>query len=284
MTKPRPLQGAGLGLRRQFLGQPWPEPPLEVAFWEVAPENWIGVGGAWGKSFRKLTERRTLVAHGLSLSIGGPLPLDWEFLRRLKGFLQEHQVHCYSEHLSYCSDQGQLYDLMPIPFTGEAARYVASRVRQVQDLLGQRIALENISYYAAPGQRMEEVEFINAVIDEADCDLLLDLNNIYVNSCNHGYNAEAFLRALPLERVRYAHIAGHTVAEDNLRIDTHGSEVIGPVWQLLEQAYQLLGPFPTLLERDFNIPPLDQLLREVRRIDDHQRRWTGTDDGQRAIA
>ena len=168
-------------------------PATQVDFMEVAPENWIGMGGRWGREFRRFTERYPFVCHGLSLSIGGPSPLDEEFVRKLKGFLDTHQVRCYSEHLSYCSDDGHLYDLMPIPFTEDAVNYVAERIRRVQDILGRRIAMENVSYYAAPGQEMSEIDFINAVLSEADCDLLLDVNNIYVNGINHRYDAEAFL-------------------------------------------------------------------------------------------
>ena len=135
-------------------------PPATVDFFEVAPENWIGIGGKPGKQFRHFTERYPFVAHGLSLSIGGPAPLDETFLRRLRGFLDQHRVRCYSEHLSYCSDDGHLYDLMPIPFTEEAVRHVAERIRRTQDILERRIAMENVSYYAAPGKQMEEIDFL----------------------------------------------------------------------------------------------------------------------------
>ncbi len=233
---------------------------------EVAPENWIGVGGRLGHQFRAFTERYPFVCHGLSLSIGSPAQLDFELLSRVKAFLDQHQVRYYTEHLSYCSDHGHLYDLMPIPFTESAVHYVSGRIRQVQDFLGRRIAVENVSYYAAPQQEMSEIDFINAVIAEADCDLLLDVNNIYVNSINHRYNAEEFLAQLPGERVVYAHIAGHYKEADDLRVDTHGADVIDPVWHLLDVAYQQFGIVPTLLERDFNIPPVPVLLEEVARI------------------
>jgi uncharacterized protein (UPF0276 family) len=247
-------------------------PPEQVGFYEVAPENWIGVGGRYGKQFRAFTERYPFVTHGLSLSIGGPAPLDETFLRRLKRFLDEHQISTYTEHLSYCSDDGHLYDLMPIPFTEQAVRHVATRIRRTQDILERRIAVENISYYAAPGQQMQEIDFINAVLEEADCDLLLDVNNIYVNSVNHRYDAEQFLYALPAERVAYFHIAGHYAEADDLLVDTHGADVTAPVWALLDKAYAHCGVVPTLLERDFNVPPLAQLLTEVDRIVDAQSR------------
>lgn len=250
------------------------DPPEGIGFYEVAPENWIGVGGKFGRQFRWFTERYPFVAHGLSLSIGSPAPLDETLLYRVKRLLDAHGIRCYTEHLSYCSDDGHLYDLMPIPFTGEAVHYVAGRIRQVQDILERRIAMENVSYYAAPGKEMEEIDFINAVLEEADCDLLLDVNNIYVNSINHRYDAEAFLAALPAERVVYFHVAGHYDAAEDLKVDTHGAPVIDPVWQLLEKAYAHFGVVPTLLERDFNIPPLPELLGEVDRIAALQSKWT----------
>ena len=253
-------------------------PPGSVGFFEVAPENWIGIGGKLGKDFRYFTERYPFVAHGLSLSIGSPAPLDETFIHRVKRLLDQHNFRFYTEHLSYCSDDGHLYDLMPIPFTEEAVHYVAGRIRRVQDILERRIAMENVSYYAAPGKEMEEIDFINAVLAEADCDLLLDVNNIYVNSINHRYNAEEFLKALPAERIAYFHIAGHYDEADDLKVDTHGADVIDPVWSLLETAYEHFGVVPTLLERDFNIPPLPELLTEVEQIGILQEKWGATHD------
>ncbi|MEH6468468.1 MAG: DUF692 domain-containing protein [Porticoccus sp.] len=258
--------GAGVGLRRALMGPLSSVSTKQVDFMEVAPENWINVGGRFGKQFREYTERFPFVCHGLSLSIGSPSPLDFELLGQIKQFIHEHQIRCYSEHLSYCSDAGHLYDLMPIPFTEEAVHYTADRIRQVQDFLGQRIAMENVSYYGAPQQEMAEIDFINAVIEQADCDFLLDVNNIYVNSVNHRYDAETFLRHLPGDRVVYAHTAGHYVEAEDLLVDTHGADVIDPVWDLLGKAYDLFGVIPTLLERDFNLPPVDELLTEVNQI------------------
>jgi len=273
MTGRFPVCGAGLGLRRALLGPLASHAMPGVAFMEVAPENWIGVGGRRGKQLRAFTERLPFVSHGLSLSLGGPGPLDENLLLGLRKFLDEHQVRCYSEHLSYCTDEGHLYDLMPIPFTAEAVRHVASRIRRVQDVLDRRIAVENVSYYAAPGPEMSELEFINAVLSEADCDLLLDVNNIYVNSVNHGYDAAAFLSGLPAQRIAYGHIAGHYKESEDLIVDTHAADVIADVWALLDNAYSLFGVFPTVLERDFNIPPVDDLLAEVARISELQQRW-----------
>jgi len=266
-----PVQGAGLGLRRALLGPLSSADTGAVDFMEVAPENWIRVGGRLGRQFRAFTERYPFVCHGLSLSIGSPAPLDTELLASIREFLSEHGIRCYSEHLSYCSDDGHLYDLMPIPFTEEAVHYVAGRIRQVQDILGQRIAMENVSYYAAPQQEMSEIDFINAVLSEADCDLLLDVNNIYVNSINHRYDPEDFLSRLPGQRVAYVHVAGHYEEAEDLRVDTHGSDVIDPVWRLLSRSYELFGVMPTLLERDFNLPPVAELLGEVAQIEQLQR-------------
>jgi len=267
------VHGAGLGLRRSIAGPLADQSPSEIDFMEVAPENWMGIGGSYGKQFRAFTERYPFIFHGLSLSIGGPTPLDEAFLHKLKHFMQEHHIRCYSEHLSYCSDDGHLYDLMPIPFTEEAVHYVADRIKRVQDILEQRIAMENVSYYAAPGKEMEESEFLNAVLTEADCDLLLDVNNIYVNSINHGYDAEQFLMGLPAERISYIHVAGHYNEAEDLIVDTHGADVIDPVWDLLEKTYQHFGVIPTLLERDFNLPPIPELLTEVNTIHRLQNKW-----------
>ncbi|SFK52003.1 hypothetical protein SAMN05216302_100852 [Nitrosomonas aestuarii] len=268
-----PVQGAGLGLRRALVRTVADQPVNSVDFWEIAPENWIGVGGFYGKKLHAFTEQYPFICHGLSLSIGGPSPLDEAFLQRLKRFLRTHQIHCYSEHLSYCSDDGHLYDLLPIPFTEEAVHYVAGRIRRVQEILDQRIAIENVSYYAAPGQQMAEIEFLNAVLEEADCDLLLDVNNTYVNSINHRYDAEVFMQKIPANRIRYMHIAGHYNEAADLLIDTHGADVIDPVWSLLEKSYQQFGVIPTLLERDFNIPSLQTLELEVNRIQKLQSKW-----------
>ncbi|WP_049629392.1 DUF692 domain-containing protein [Cellvibrio sp. pealriver] len=265
------ISGAGLGLRRSLLNTLEQSAPDDIHFMEVAPENWINVGGRLGKKFRSYTERFPFVCHGLSLSIGSPAPLNTELLLAIKKFMHEHSIRYYSEHLSYCSDHGQLYDLLPIPFTEEAIDYVAERIQRAQDILGQRIAIENSSYYCAPQQEMSESDFINAVIKKADCALLLDVNNIYVNSINHRYDPYEFLASLPGERTAYIHIAGHFEEAEDLRVDTHGTPVINPVWKLLEKTYELFGVKPTLLERDFNIPPLPELMSELEEIKKRQK-------------
>ena len=261
------ISGAGLGLRRGTLMRELEAGlPSSVSFLEVAPENWLGVGGALGRRFRALTEQHPFVVHGLSLSLGSPAPLDEALVRKVGAFMRTHGIRKYTEHLSYCSDDGHLYDLMPIPFTAEAALHTAERIARVQDLLGARIGIENASYYGAPGAEMSELEFISTVLAQADCDLLLDVNNVYVNSINHRYDAEAFMAGLPAERICYFHVAGHFVEAADLRVDTHGDAVCDPVWALLGSAYKRFGAVPTLLERDFNIPPLATLAAETARI------------------
>ena len=265
-----PLSGAGLGLRRDFMDELATFVQHPVDFLEVAPENWMEIGGSLGKKFKYFTDHYPMICHGLSLSIGSPSPLDEHFLIRLKKFFDKHNILCYSEHLSYCSDAGHLYDLMPIPFTQEAVEHIVSRIKRVQEILQRPLVIENVSYYAAPGQEMSEIDFLNAVLKQADCDLLLDVNNIYVNSINHRYDAEHFLKSVPTERISYIHIAGHYDEAEDLKIDTHGADINDPVWQLLQKTYQYHGVIPTLLERDFNIPSLDNLISEVDQIRHYQ--------------
>jgi len=270
MTSPR-LQGAGLGFRRELIPALKAGVPADIDFFEIAPENWIDLGGRHARDLREFTERHDFVCHGLSLSLGGPTPLDEMLLRKIKNFMGAHSIPLYTEHLSYCSDHGHLYDLMPIPPTADAVKYVAARIRRVQDILEQKIAIENASYYvAAPIGEMDEPTFINAVLHEADCLLHLDVNNIYVNSVNFKFDPLDYLSRMPAERIVYMHMAGHYQEAPDLIIDTHGADVIDPVWQLLDTAYALLGVHPTCLERDFNIPPLQALLPEVKRIAEMQ--------------
>jgi uncharacterized protein (UPF0276 family) len=261
------LHGAGLGFRRELIPALKEYVPPVIAFFEIAPENWIDVGGASGRDLRFFTERYRFVCHGLSLSLGGPAPLDEDLLERIRFFLEENHVPLYTEHLSFCSDDGQLYDLLPIPFTGEAVRYVADRIRRTQRILERRIAIENASFYVAPAiNEMSELDFVCAVLDEADCLLHLDVNNVFVNSVNHRYDPYEFIGRLPAERIAYMHVAGHYQEARDLIVDTHAAPVIDPVWRLLEFSYERFGVKPTLLERDYNIPPLAELLPEVDRI------------------
>ncbi len=262
----------GLGLRREMLTELEDGLPQEVDFWEVAPENWLPLGPKYNARLKQLTDKHPFVTHGLSLSIGSPDPLDVDLVDAIRGFVEQHQIAYYSEHLSYCSANGHMYDLMPIPFTQAAVDYVVERVQRVQERLGFPLVLENVSYYAAPGQEMSELDFTLEVLSRSGAKLLLDVNNIYVNSINHGYDPLAFLAALPTNKIAYGHIAGHYNEADDLIVDTHGADVIEPVWQLLQKAYEYHGVFPTLLERDFNIPPIAMLLKEVARIKDIQRK------------
>lgn len=267
MARLEEIRGAGLGLKRELMPALQAGVPECIDFFEIAPENWIGVGGRPGKQLAWFAERYPMVCHGLSLSLGGPDPLNEVFLQRVRQFLDRYQIPLYTEHLSYCSDGGYLYDLLPIPFTEEAVKYVAARIRRTQEILERRIAVENASFYvAAPISEMDEPTFVRAVLEEADCDLHLDVNNIYVNSVNFDFDPHDYLRSLPGERIVYIHTAGHYRKAPDLVIDTHGETVIDPVWDLLAEAYSLFGVRPTLLERDFNIPPLVDLVAEVERI------------------
>ncbi len=253
----------GLGLRREMLDELLEHVPKQIDFLEVAPENWLKLGGRFKKQFKILTDANNFVCHGLSLSIGSTEPLDIEFIKSLKVFFDQHNIKMFSEHLSYCSGQGHMYDLMPIPFTEEAIAHVVPRIKQVQDILERPVAMENVSYYGAPGQELSELEFTTEILEQADCKLLLDVNNIYVNSINHGYDANTFLAGLPTKRIAYGHVAGHYNEANDLIVDTHGADVIDPVWELLDKAYKVHGVFPTLLERDFNIPEINVLTKEL---------------------
>ena len=295
------LQGAGLGYRRDladdFLNL---SSNNAIQFMEVAPENWVKMGGAARYRFDQAAERYPLAVHGLSLSLGGQAPLDRELLKNTKALMTQYNSTFFSEHLSYCECEGHLYDLLPMPFTEEAVKHVAQRIRYVQDFLGLQISLENTSYYLhSPTSTMNEVEFLNAIAQEADCGIHLDVNNIYVNGVNHGLlDPYVFLDQVDVKRVNYIHIAGHDeehsaaqVVEDlegesfnkikgayrhlpELLIDTHGEAVKGTVWDLLEYAYQRLPAIPpTLLERDFNFPPFAELYAEVEHIAQLQQKY-----------
>jgi len=276
MAPLKAIHGVGLGLKRELIPQIqnlYQDSSISsINFVEIAPENWIGAGGKATQDLAWFVERYPIVCHGLCLSLGGPDPLNVDFIKQVKTFLAQHEIPLYTEHLSYCSDiqhgkAGYLYDLLPIPFTEEAVHYVAARIRQTQDILEQKIAVENTSFYVvAPISDMTEIDFLNAVLSEVDCNLHLDINNIYVNSVNFNFDAHAFLKQIPKDRIVYSHIAGHFQQAPDLLIDTHGEAIIDPVWKLLESAYHLFGTFPTLLERDINIPPLPQLLPELNKI------------------
>ncbi|NIM35839.1 MAG: DUF692 family protein [Hydrotalea flava] len=258
----------GIGYRKDFAADFAESNTLHPAFIEVAPENWIGVGGYWKKQFQKALEKYPLFTHGLSLSIGSPDPLDFVFLKQVKKFLQQTNAVLYSEHLSYAKcDNAHLYDLLPIPFTEAAVHHVAENIKQVQDFLERKIAIEIVSYYTPVAPELTEIDFINAILEEANCDLLLDVNNVYVNSFNHQYDAKTFIAQLPMQRVKYIHMAGHEKVADDLIIDTHGEAIIDPVYDLFAfTIQQLQRDVPVLLERDFNIPELHELQYELNKL------------------
>ena len=277
-----PLVGVGLGLRREFINT-FLSAETHPDFIEIAPENWMGFGGRHAKLLAQCVEKAPLLCHGLSLSIGGPHPLNIEFIKQVKTFLQQYQVPIYSEHLSYTHDGGYLYDLLPIPMTEAAVKYVAERILRVQEILGERLVIENVSTYLMPNAEMTEAEFVRQVMEQADCELLLDVNNVYVNSMNHGSDGYAFIQAMPKERIRYLHIAGHEQISENLLIDTHGAEICDPVWELLQYTYQICGVKPTLLERDFNIPSWQQLQYELATIKKIQQQERGYDGKEKHV-
>ncbi len=259
----------GVGFRKDFAEEFLEGKDLTPSFIEVAPENWMGIGGYWKKVFKKVAEKYPIYSHGLSLSIGNPDPLDWEFLKNVKEFLHEYNIKIYSEHLSYSKcNNAHLYDLLPIPFRWDAVKHISDRIKSVQDFLERKIAIEIVSYYTPVAAEMSEVEFINSIIKEADCNLLLDVNNIYVNAFNHNYNEKEFIENLPLDKVEYIHMAGHEQVAPDLIIDTHGEPIIDPVYELFDFTVQKLpNAVPVLLERDFNIPELKELQYELNKLE-----------------
>ncbi|HTC00996.1 MAG TPA: DUF692 domain-containing protein [Ferruginibacter sp.] len=258
----------GIGYRKDFAEEFLQSNLLNPSFIEVAPENWIGVGGFWKKKFQQALEKYPLFTHGLSLSIGSPDELDIDFLKKVKTFLHETNARIYSEHLSYSKcDNAHLYDLLPIPFTTDAVKHVGQRIKTVQEVLERKIAIEIVSYYTPVAPELSEIDFINSILEEADCDLLLDVNNVYVNGFNHQYDAKNFIDQLPMNRVSYIHMAGHQQVSETLIIDTHGEAIIDPVYDLFEHTMKRLNrDVPVLLERDFNIPELEELQNEIDRL------------------
>lgn len=257
----------GLGFRRDFADEFINGNRIHPDFVEFAPENWMGIGGYWKKVLHRVTERYPVLCHGLSLSIGSPDEPDMDFLRFVKTFLNEHNVQLYSEHLSYSKcDNAHLYDLLPIPFRMDAVRHISTRIQQVQDYLQRPLVMEIVSYYTPVAAEMSEAAFIREIVERSGCQLLLDVNNIYVNAFNHGYDAKEFIQQLPLDKVAYIHMAGHEQVAPDLIIDTHGADIIDPVYDLFEWTIQRLHPVPVLLERDFNIPDMETLEAELQRL------------------
>jgi len=254
----------GIGFRRDFANEFIDNAAFKPDFIELAPENWIGMGGYWKKKLDAVAERYPITCHGLSLSIGSADELDFDFLKQLKSFLKQYNVQIYSEHLSFSkAANAHLYDLLPIPFKSDAVEHIVQRIRVVQDFLERPLAIENVSYYTSVAAEMTELDFISQIVSASGCQLLLDVNNVYVNAFNHQYDAKAFIAALPLEHVGYIHMAGHEQVSDNLIIDTHGEAIIDPVYELFDYAIQLVKPVPVLLERDFNIPETTELISEM---------------------
>lgn len=270
------MQHVGLGYRKDFGEAFFETPGLNPAFVEVAPENWLGVGGYWRKQLERVAKRYPIYTHGLSLSIGSPDPLDRSLLQNIKTFLDDWNIDVYSEHLSYSQvDNAHLYDLLPIPFRKDAVDHVVTRIQEVQDVLGRPLILEIVSYYTPVAAEMSELEFVNAILERSGCGLLFDINNIYVNGFNHGYDPKAFIDGLKKEHVKYIHMAGHEQVAEDLIIDTHGEAIIDPVYELYEYAIQQLDhPVPVLLERDFNIPELSELQGEMQQLESiAQQHW-----------
>jgi hypothetical protein len=261
------ISGVGLGFRREIHKELLNLEKGRIPFVELAPENWMKFGGYWKQILDKIVNQFPILCHGLSLSIGSPDNLDYKFLDDLKDFFNQVPVKIYSEHLSYSKvDNAHVYDLLPIPFRKDAVNHLVDRIDEVQNYLGRKIALENVSYYTPVGAEMSEAEFLSDVINRSGCDMLLDVNNVYVNAFNHSYDTKEFINSLPLDKVVYIHIAGHTKVDENTIIDTHGNPIIDPVFELFEWTIQKINPVPVLLERDFNIPSLDSLLSEVDKL------------------
>ncbi|HMN50357.1 MAG TPA: DUF692 domain-containing protein [Ignavibacteriaceae bacterium] len=262
-------QFVGIGYRKDFGEEFLQSEILQPSFIELAPENWMNIGGYWKKVLKRLSEKYPVTAHGLSLSIGSPEGLDWNFLKQVKQFLQDYNVTVYSEHLSYSKcNNAHLYDLLPIPFRHDAVKHIVERIKQVQDFLGRKITMEIVSYYTPVAAEMTEVEFVNEIIKGSDCNLLLDVNNVYVNAFNHNYDAHNFIDQLPLDTVAYIHMAGHEKVSEDLIIDTHGQPIIDPVYKLFEYTVnKLQSPVSVLLERDFNIPEFPELAMEMNELE-----------------
>ena len=264
-----PLSGVGLGFRRDIadLLLNWGD-ENRPDFVELAPENWMSLGGASKVLLEKVAAQYPITTHGLSLSIGSPDAIDFGFLAQVKDFLDRFQIEHYTEHLSFSQcNNVHLYDLLPVAFTNNAVDHVAEKVARVQDFMKRELILENISYYTNVPSEMSELEFITKIAEKCGCGLLLDVNNVYVNAFNHSYDPYAFLNAFPLDKVKYIHMAGHTKVSEDLIIDTHGEEIIQPVYDLLKFVLPKLSRVPILLERDFNFPENpEDLKRELEQL------------------
>lgn len=261
------MKNVGLGYRRDMADY-FIDGSISPAFIELAPENWMQMGGQWKRTLDEVAEKYPITCHGLSLSIGSPDDLDFDFLKNLKAFLDRYNVRIYSEHLSYSKcDNAHLYDLLPIPFRKDAVKHIVERINIVQNILERPLVLENVSYYTPVAAEMTESDFISEIVTSSGCQLLLDVNNVYVNAFNHQYHADDFIDALPLDRVAYIHMAGHEKVSDHVIIDTHGEAIIDPVYELFDRTIAKLPAVPVLLERDFNIPSSEELKGELNRLE-----------------
>jgi len=267
--------GYGLGLRTQHYEEILSSRP-RVDWFEVISENYMIPGGKPLHYLDRIRAEYPCVMHGVSLSIGSKDDLDVEYLQQLKALAQRLEPRWISDHLCWTGVAGaNTHDLLPLPYTEEALRHVAGKVRQLQDYLGRRVLIENVSSYVSFAESsMTEWEFLTALTREADCLLLLDVNNIYVSAFNHGFDAEAFLRGVPADRIQQIHLAGHSNCGSHI-IDTHDADIIDPVWALYAKAIERLGPIATMIERDDHIPPLADLVAELdiaRRVGEQSRR------------
>lgn len=264
-----PVLGAGVGLRKQFFKE-IVRTTQPVAWLEIVPENFMAFGGYPLSVLDACAKRWTIISHGVNLSIGSLDPLNADYIDKLNTLLERVKAPWYSDHLCFTSIGGDYFhDLLALPFSEEAADHVTKRVKQLQKKIKRPFLLENPSYYVRmPGAQMDEAAFFNRVLEGADCGLLLDVNNVYVNSRNHGYDAKDFIRQLPLHRVGQIHMAGHKESGDVI-IDTHEGPIIDPVWELYDFTLQEMGrPVSTLIEWDTNVPPLEKVLAEAAKAED----------------
>jgi uncharacterized protein (UPF0276 family) len=273
------VQGIGLGLRHDLAAELFERRPVTVSWVEIHPENYLDRGGRYQEMLQTARDRWPILTHGLSTCLGAVEPFDGDYLRELRGFLHDLEVPWHSEHLCVGGvDQRFLHDLLPLPFTEEAAQVASRRLTEAREAIDMPLALENVSYYAPQSRDgLTEADFVVEVLERADAKLLLDVNNIYVNSRNFGFDPRAYIDKIPVERVVQIHVAGHLVRQDGLRIDTHGEPVPDEVYSLLDYALRRIGPVPVLLERDNEIPPLDDLLAEIARLWTIYRSATGVD-------